>query len=314
MPRDFIGARGRGSHELRGVIGRIDILTGTLGKALGGASGGLRRRAQGNRRLAAPALAALFVLEQHRAARGRGDHCGCSICSRVRRICASACTRMPATSAHKCKPWIRSASRRASHHPDHAGRRAVGGQARGAGSGTGSLCRGLLISGRPPWKSANPHPDECRALSRAARSGRSCVSVRGTRSRNHPLRAVMKALVKARAEPGIWLQDVPEPRSATTTFSSRSIARPSAAPTCTSTTGMRGRRRPFPCRWRSAMSIPAKSSNWAARCAASTRATACPEKATSPAGTAAIAAPAGATCAAIPPAWGSTAPARSPNI
>jgi glycine C-acetyltransferase len=36
----FIGARGRGSHELRGVMGRIDILSGTLGKALGGASGG----------------------------------------------------------------------------------------------------------------------------------------------------------------------------------------------------------------------------------------------------------------------------------
>jgi len=36
----FIGAQGRGSHELKGVIGRIDILTGTLGKALGGASGG----------------------------------------------------------------------------------------------------------------------------------------------------------------------------------------------------------------------------------------------------------------------------------
>jgi glycine C-acetyltransferase len=36
----FIGARGRGSHELRGVVGRVDILTGTLGKALGGASGG----------------------------------------------------------------------------------------------------------------------------------------------------------------------------------------------------------------------------------------------------------------------------------
>ncbi len=36
----FIGAAGRGSHELRGVLGRIDILTGTLGKALGGASGG----------------------------------------------------------------------------------------------------------------------------------------------------------------------------------------------------------------------------------------------------------------------------------
>ncbi len=36
----FIGARGRGSHELRGVMERIDIMTGTLGKALGGASGG----------------------------------------------------------------------------------------------------------------------------------------------------------------------------------------------------------------------------------------------------------------------------------
>src|SRR5208337_2787795 len=36
----FIGERGRGTHELRGVMGRIDIMTGTLGKALGGASGG----------------------------------------------------------------------------------------------------------------------------------------------------------------------------------------------------------------------------------------------------------------------------------
>jgi glycine C-acetyltransferase len=36
----FLGARGRGSHELRGVMERIDIMTGTLGKALGGASGG----------------------------------------------------------------------------------------------------------------------------------------------------------------------------------------------------------------------------------------------------------------------------------
>ncbi len=36
----FIGARGRGTHELCGVMDRIDIMTGTLGKALGGASGG----------------------------------------------------------------------------------------------------------------------------------------------------------------------------------------------------------------------------------------------------------------------------------
>ncbi len=36
----FMGEHGRGSHEFRGVMGRVDILTGTLGKALGGASGG----------------------------------------------------------------------------------------------------------------------------------------------------------------------------------------------------------------------------------------------------------------------------------
>ncbi len=36
----FVGASGRGSHEYRGVFGKIDIITGTLGKALGGASGG----------------------------------------------------------------------------------------------------------------------------------------------------------------------------------------------------------------------------------------------------------------------------------
>jgi glycine C-acetyltransferase len=36
----FIGKTGRGTHEYRNVMGRIDIITGTLGKALGGASGG----------------------------------------------------------------------------------------------------------------------------------------------------------------------------------------------------------------------------------------------------------------------------------
>jgi glycine C-acetyltransferase len=36
----FMGERGRGTHEHCGVMGRVDILTGTLGKALGGASGG----------------------------------------------------------------------------------------------------------------------------------------------------------------------------------------------------------------------------------------------------------------------------------
>jgi glycine C-acetyltransferase len=36
----FLGPRGRGTHEYHGVMDRVDIITGTLGKALGGASGG----------------------------------------------------------------------------------------------------------------------------------------------------------------------------------------------------------------------------------------------------------------------------------
>src|SRR5438445_12069563 len=36
----FMGRTGRGTHELHDMMGRVDIITGTLGKALGGASGG----------------------------------------------------------------------------------------------------------------------------------------------------------------------------------------------------------------------------------------------------------------------------------
>jgi glycine C-acetyltransferase len=36
----FVGEHGRGTHELNGVMDRVDLITGTLGKALGGASGG----------------------------------------------------------------------------------------------------------------------------------------------------------------------------------------------------------------------------------------------------------------------------------
>ena len=36
----FVGKHGRGTPEYNGVEGRVDIITGTLGKALGGASGG----------------------------------------------------------------------------------------------------------------------------------------------------------------------------------------------------------------------------------------------------------------------------------
>ncbi len=43
----FMGEHGRGTHEYCGVMGRVDIITGTLGKALGGASGGYTAAKQG---------------------------------------------------------------------------------------------------------------------------------------------------------------------------------------------------------------------------------------------------------------------------
>ena len=186
----FMGARGRGTHELRGVIGRIDILTGTLGKALGGASGGYvaarREIVAWLRQRSRPYLFSNSIA----AAGRRGDIEGARSAGRFGRSArapACECPLLPRTNA---EPGIRFASRRASHHPGHARRGAVGGQPRGAGSGTGRLRRGLLVPGRSPWKSANSHPDQCCALPRTARSGHRCVSVRGTRSRHHPLRVL----------------------------------------------------------------------------------------------------------------------------
>ena len=42
----FIGKTGRGTVELKNVLGRVDIITGTLGKALGGAMGGFTHGTQ----------------------------------------------------------------------------------------------------------------------------------------------------------------------------------------------------------------------------------------------------------------------------
>ena len=64
----FMGAHGRGTPEYAGVEGRVDILTGTFGKALGGASGGYTAARKDNRRSAAAEVPPLSVL-QHRGPR-----------------------------------------------------------------------------------------------------------------------------------------------------------------------------------------------------------------------------------------------------
>ena len=63
----FVGEHGRGTPEFCGVADRVDIYTGTFGKALGGASGGYVVVAARDRRPAAPAGPAVPVLEHARA-------------------------------------------------------------------------------------------------------------------------------------------------------------------------------------------------------------------------------------------------------
>ncbi len=100
----FIGARGRGSHELRGVMDRVDIMTGTLGKALGGASGGYVLRA-GKSSAGCASARGRTCSRTALPRRSRRRRCGCSICWRVRRNCATACTRTHGTFAGRCRIW-----------------------------------------------------------------------------------------------------------------------------------------------------------------------------------------------------------------
>lgn len=112
----FVGENGRGSHEYCDVMGRVDIITGTLGKALGGASGGytaarkevvewLRQRSRpylfSNSLAPAIVAASIKVLEMVEA----GSSC-VTVCGRTRASSVSKCRRraLPAGADHAIIP------------------------------------------------------------------------------------------------------------------------------------------------------------------------------------------------------------------
>ena len=138
----FVGARGRGTHEFVACMDRVDILTGTLGKALGGASGGytsgrkeiiawLRQRSRpylfSNSIppfIAAATLRVLDLLEADTS-------------------CAIGCATTPRISARHDRGRIQPRARRASDHSGHARRR----EARHAISHSGCSSDGVYVIG-----------------------------------------------------------------------------------------------------------------------------------------------------------------------
>ncbi len=95
----FVGPTGRGTPELHGVSDRVDIVTGTLGKALGGASGGyVSRPAPRSSRCCASARAPTSSPTPCRR-RSPPPRSRSSTCSRQAMSCAPGCARTPSCSA-----------------------------------------------------------------------------------------------------------------------------------------------------------------------------------------------------------------------
>ena len=183
----FVGARGRGTPELCGVEGRVDILTGTLGKALGGASGGytagrreivdlLRQRSRpylfSNSLAPCIAAASLEVLkllagDEGAALRRRVQANG----ERFRReMTAEGFDLVPGASPD---------------HPGHAGRCGAR-HAHGRRAARGGRLRDrVFLSGGAEGQGAHPHADE-RGAHRQNRSTWRCARSRRSGARSAP--------------------------------------------------------------------------------------------------------------------------------
>ena len=155
----FMGKTGRGSHEYNSVMGRVDIITGTLGKALGGASGGYT---SGRKEI-------IEYLRQRSRPYLFLEHAGAGHRRRVVESagvveCLDGIAR-PAGGEHKIfsrrhgKSWVQHPAGYASDLPGDAGRRGAGGEVCGRHVAQGGLCDRLFVSGRAARQGAHPGAD-----------------------------------------------------------------------------------------------------------------------------------------------------------
>ena len=155
----FVGGNGRGTHEHCGVEGRVDVITGTLGKALGGASGGytsgrreivalLRQRSRPY--LFSNTLAPSIVAASLKALEiiGRSPELR-------RQLQANTGPFPPGTG----KPRFRASPGLPPDRSDHARRRRAGAGDGGVDARQGGVRHRLLLPGRSPRSGAHPHPD-----------------------------------------------------------------------------------------------------------------------------------------------------------
>ena len=181
----FVGRGGRGTPEHRDVLGRIDILTSTLGKALGGAAGGF--------------TAARRPIVEWLRQRSRPYLFSNSIppviaATTLRVLDLVAGRRRPARAAHRQhavlppphdRRRVRRRAGRASDRARDAGRRRARGAVRRAPARSRRVRDRLFLSRRADGQGAHPHADVRGTRSRSARPGDRGIHRHRPRARCH---------------------------------------------------------------------------------------------------------------------------------
>ncbi len=153
----FLGPGGRGTAEYHGVTGRIDVLTGTLGKALGGGSGGYTCAQAGDRGNLAAAVAALPVFQLAAAADRGGVAQVAGIAYALHGASRQAGDEHGLVPPGNDRRRFPDRGRRTPNRADHARRRGAGRADGGAAFGRGSLRDRLFLSRGAARQGPHPH-------------------------------------------------------------------------------------------------------------------------------------------------------------